>query len=450
MSKPTRRTFLKTTGATGAAGMVSLAGCAGDGSGDGSDGGDANGDTTPTDAGDGGGDGTATDDGGSGSGTLTIGHITFLSGPVASSGTAHQRGAELGVERINEEGDANGVEFEHVIYDSEASPDTGVQRARRLLDQDEADVIVAGGSSAVAKALNQFLAQREVPMVAGAPQTPDITKGECQPTTFRVTSNIVNQQKSVAAACNEIAEDDLTTVASINPDYVFGQQSFEVFEEVFTDIRSDAEVVSEQFPAFLKGDYEQEIQAIQNADPDILHTSLFGGDIIAFIRQGRQVGLFEQVEEVTFSSPDEPALALETEMIPAICAAPAAWNWPDNERTRQFGDAYIDRHGTVPFGFWSMYGRASVDAIAAAVRETGGDTSADALVSAFEGLTFSSVIPDTTIRESDHHAEMEAMLAGRIGLFDDQPLEDREIYGFTDPQALDNEQVTDDDITCSM
>ena len=112
MSTPTRRMFLKTTGVAGAAGMVSLAGCSGDGSGDGSDGGDANGDTTPTEAGDGGGDGTSTDDGGSGSGTLTIGHITFLSGPVASSGTAHQRGAELGIERINEEGDASGLASE--------------------------------------------------------------------------------------------------------------------------------------------------------------------------------------------------------------------------------------------------------------------------------------------------------------------------------------------------
>jgi len=317
-----------------------------------------------------------------------------------------------------------------------------------LVNEEGVDLIVAGGSSAVAKALNEFLSQQGVPLVTSAPQTPDITKPECSQTTFRTTSNIINQQKSVAAAADELADDSLTDVVSVNPDYVFGQQSADVFQEEFTNIRSDAQVVDQLFPAFLKGDYSQEVQNIADTDPDIIHTSLFGGDIIAFIRQGQQFGLFEQVEEITFSSPTEPALALGGEMVEAICAAPAAFDWP-NDRTEAFTQEYVSRHDTLPFGFWSMYGRAVVDALAAALQESGGDTSADALTSAVSGLTFSSVIPDTTIREADHHADMESMLAGRLGPRSEAPT-DQEFYSFTNKQELTNEQVTDDNITCSF
>ena len=444
MAKRSRRSLIKAAGASAVVGMTGLAGCSGNGDGGGD--GDSNGGGGDGGGGDGGGGGNT--DGSSEGGTLKIGYITFLSGPVAAAGTANRRGIEVGIDDLNSGGGANGVEFELFVEGSESDPGTGVNRARRLVNEEGVDLIVAGGSSAVAKALNEFLSQQGVPMVTSAPQTPDITKSECSRTTFRTTSNVVNQQKSVAAAADELADDSLTDVVSINPDYVFGQQSAEVFRNEFTAIRPDAEVVDQLFPAFLKGDYSQEVQTIADTDPDIIHTSLFGGDIIAFIRQGQQFGLFEQVEEVTFSSPTEPALALEGEMVEAICAAPAAYDWP-NERTEAFTEEYVSRHDTLPFGFWSMYGRAVVDALAAAVRESGGDTSADALVSALSGLTFSSVVPDTTIREADHHADMESMLAGRLGPNPDAPV-DQEFYSFTDKQELTNEQVTDDDIVCSF
>ena len=450
MAKRSRRSVIKVAGASAVVGVTGLAGCSGNGGGDGGDGGDgSNGGGDGGDGGGSGGDGGGgSTDGSSEGGTLKIGYITFLSGPVAASGTANRRGIEIGIDQLNSEGGANGVEFEVFVEGSEADPGTGVNRARRLINSEEVDLIVAGGSSAVAKALNEFLSQQGVPMVTSAPQTPDITKSECSQTTFRTTSNIINQQKSVAAAADEIADDSLTDVVSINPDYVFGQQSAEVFKQEFTDIRSGAEVVDQLFPAFLKGDYSQEVQAIADTDPDIIHTSLFGGDIIAFIQQGRQFDLFEQVEEITFSSPTEPALALEGEMVEAICAAPAAFDWP-NEQTQAFTQEYVSRHDTLPFGFWSMYGRSVVDALAAAVRESGGDTSADALVSSLSGLTFSSVIPETTIREADHHADMESMLAGRLGPRPDAPI-DQEFYSFTNKQELTNEQITDDNITCSF
>lgn len=417
MATYSRRSALKLAG-TGVA--VGLAGCSGSG----------------------GGGGSANDD------TLKIGYITFLSGPVADSGVSNRRGVEIGVDAINEEGGANGVELEVIVEGSESDPETGVSRARRLVNEENVDVVVAGGSSAVAKALNQFLSQQGIPMVTSAPQTLDITKSECSESTFRVTSNIINQQKSVAAAVDEIADDSVTTAVSINPDYVFGQQSGEVFKQQFAQVRSDGNVVEELYPAFLKGDYSQEIQEIASIDPDLIHTSLFGGDIIAFLQQAQQFDLFEQVDEIAFSSPTEPSLALGGDMVEAISAAPAAFDWP-NERTEAFTEEYVSRHDTIPFGFWSMYGRTVIDALAAALEESGGDTSSDALISSLSGLTFSSVVPDTTIRESDHHAEMDAMLAGRLGPVDNPPL-DQEFYSFTDKQELSDEQVTDGDISCSF
>ena len=51
-------------------------------------------------------------------------------------------------------------------------------------------------------------------------------------------------------------------------------------------------LVSEQFPKFLSGQYGSEISAIMVAKPDLIHSSMWGGDLESFIIQAATRGLF--------------------------------------------------------------------------------------------------------------------------------------------------------------
>ena len=51
-------------------------------------------------------------------------------------------------------------------------------------------------------------------------------------------------------------------------------------------------VVSEQFPKIFAGQYGTEISAILVSKPDLIHSSLWGGDLESFIIQSNARGLF--------------------------------------------------------------------------------------------------------------------------------------------------------------
>lgn len=427
-----RRSFLQIAGSAGAAGMAGLAGCTGgdggdgDGDGDGGDGdgGDGGGGTTPTP--------TQTTPSDGGMEPLRIGQLTPLSGPLADSGEDHVRGGQIAADTFNADDGIGGHQIELVNQDSEASPDTAVQRARQLVQQDNVDVIVGVVSSAVAKAVSQFSAQQGVPIVLTAAQTPDVTKQECQRTTFRTTTNIIHQQRTTAVTINEYTPDDATRVAGVNPDYVYGHQSWDIFKQSFQNRRSGVEYVGEQFPAFLKGDYKKEIQATLDTDPDIVHSVLYSADLIAFIKQAHQFDFFDEVDyfyaDVT---PTVVSVPLGDQFpTGALCIADSYFRWPESyqstpDRVTNFVTEYRDRYDAMP-GVFAYEQHAALSALKGAIEESGGK-STDDIINGLEGLSFSSVVPDMTIRAEDHQAIHDVYFGGVMG-----PIDEYDFKGFTE------------------
>lgn len=122
-----RRRLLKTTSVVS---LAPLAGCVGgDDGGNGGDGGDG------SDDGDGG--------GGGGAQTTTtaktemepflIGILQPQSGPVSKTGVAATEGYQLTAQQVNDRGGLGGREIQTLVEDTDASPDTGVQRARKFV-----------------------------------------------------------------------------------------------------------------------------------------------------------------------------------------------------------------------------------------------------------------------------------------------------------------------------
>jgi branched-chain amino acid transport system substrate-binding protein len=437
MSRHDRRRFLKLTGTAATGVLAGLAGCSGGDNG-GSDGGDDSG-------GDGGGGTT-----GNGTDPVTVGLYEPLSGPLSSSGQQALQGSQLAVERLNENGGIAGREIELITADTEASPDTAVQRIRAMIQQDGAEIIIGGVSSAVSKAANQFTTTQNVPLMVTASATPDLVQEECESTTFRININLIHQQRATAQVL--LNEGGPTKVAAVEPDYVYGQQSWDVFQEYYGSL-VDMNVVGEQFPAFLKGDFSKEIQATLDTDPDLVHSSLYSGDMITFIKQAKQFDFFQQIDTfVAGVVPVDVTAALGSEMPDnAIAVANSYFRHPeDNQQLQSFNQRYFDAYSEVPTGF-------TLDTVAGwdALKQAGdqaGSVEPEALTSALEGLQVDSVY-NARIRPEDHQGIRETVPGGKMAPLDQQYADfygNDQFYWFPELQIVGRDEFVAGAQDCSF
>lgn len=440
MSFRKRRDVLKGVSGLTVGAMTGLAGCSGDGNGGNGngnggngngngDGGNGNGNGGGNGNGDGDGDGG--DGGGGASGTIHIGHLAALSGPFATIGEPSRKGADLAAQQIN--GSDADIEIEVTHADTEASPETGVTRARELVQQEDVDVLMGFGSSSVAKSVSEFANTQDTLCVATIAQTPDINTSNCNSVTFRTASNLDQLTTALAQTTNELT--DGTRVAGILPDYTFGQQTWEVYRNQMESF--GAEIVNETFPSFGKGDYQNEIQETLGADPDIVYTSMWAGDLITFIQQANGFDFFAEIPEFVAGSGaiTDVSRSLGSDMQEMIALDRYFFEYPDTERNQAFVDAWRSEYDEIPVNV-GQETYAGVYGVFEAANAAGG-TSTDDLTSGLEGLEWDAPEGTKTMRAADHQVIDENIWTGRVG-----PVDDLDFYGFTEMIPVDGESVT--------
>jgi len=358
-------------------------------------------------------------------GAVRIGLLFPQSGAYAVYGEDGGKAADLASEELNE-GDGPGVEI--IKKDTEISPETGVTRAREAVEEDDVDVLMGFASSSVALAVSEFGAGNDVVTISTVAQTPQLTSAECRRKTFRTAGDLVQINTGAAEATTQLT--DISSdwdLASIYPDYVFGQETWNTYRDAIQDRVSGIGVVSEQAPAFGKGEYQNEIQSILDDEPDIVYSSLSGSDLVSFIRQAQQVDFFQQIEEFIHVSGaiTDTSRALGDDMVEMIAADRYFYKFPDSERNNEFVSAFQDMHDEIPVntgqetyaGIYAAHGAAA----------EGGGTDADTLVDTLEGFEWEAPEGQKRIRAEDHQSVEPNIWVGRVGEVDYA-----DFYGFTE------------------
>ena len=89
----------------------------------------------------------------------------------------------------------------------------------------------------------------------------------------------------------------------INQDYAWGQDSKKDFTWSMEKLFPQAKAGEDLLPKFGAGQYGTEISALMAKPADVTHSSLWGGDLQAFILQAGPRGLFQRTQ-VVFSAAD--------------------------------------------------------------------------------------------------------------------------------------------------
>jgi branched-chain amino acid transport system substrate-binding protein len=276
---------------------------------------------------------------------------------------------------------------------------------RSLVEEDNVHGLFGLDSSGVAQAVAPQAAQLQMPFMITHAATSFVTspEGEHEDSVgndyvFRDSNNITQNVYGAARIASEL---DATEWATIGPDYAFGYETWDYFQDFCAGLGVDAEFTAEQFPPLATGDYTPYISSILDADPDAVITPLWGADLTTFIGQAEEAGWFDQIDNTLFSVGMGTDLASEGNPLPEGEYSSTRYDpfVPDSEANNAFRDAYYEEHGGLPT--YNAEGAYRAVYLYKEAIESAGSTDTDALVEAFSGMEHSGPVGDYRFSETN-------------------------------------------------
>jgi branched-chain amino acid transport system substrate-binding protein len=333
---------------------------------------------------------------------IKIGIVTFLSGAAAGPfGVPARNGAEVIVEAINTgkvpapytSAGLAGAPIEVSFVDEAGGTTKQVNEYRNLVQRDTVDAVIGYISSGDCLAVAPVAEELKRLTIFFDCGTPRIFEDASYKYLFRTGATATIDNTAAALYVMEM-KPQLKTVAAINQNYAWGQDSWNDFEAAIKVLKPDVKIGTSQMPKLLAGQYGAEISALLTSDADIVHSSFWGGDAEALILQGAPRGLFKK--STVLMTAGEPTLVRLGTQVPegTVIGARGPFNVfaPDTELNRWFRKVYEERYGVVPsYPAYKMAQallglKAAYDKAQAA--NGGKRPNQDQVIAAFENLTF--------------------------------------------------------------
>jgi branched-chain amino acid transport system substrate-binding protein len=325
----------------------------------------------------------------------------------------YRKGMELAVEEVNAGGGVFGRKLEVVYRDDNGNPGDAVRVAEELLSRERVHFLMGTFASNVGLAIADLAKQRKVLFIAAEPLTDKITWQEGNRYTFRLRPSTWMQ---TAMLVPDAARLKKKRWAIVYPNYEYGQAATEAFKNLLKKAQPDAQFVAEQATPLGKIDAGAVVQALIDAKPDAIFSSLFGPDLTRFVREGNTRGLFKGREVFNLLAGEPEYLDPLKEETPSgwyVTGYP--WYAIKTPAHQKFLTAYQRRWNDYPRA-GSVVGYATLMS-AVAVMRTSGSLDSGKLAAAMEGLQVDTPFGRVTYRAIDHQATLGAYI-GRIGTRD--------------------------------
>lgn len=215
---------------------------------------------------------------------VKIGVISILEGAFAALGQDGIRGAELAV--LEAGGEVDGNKIEVITMSSDASPDSAVNAARKLIEQDGVDIIVGPLSGSEGLALRDLSkSYPAVTFINGSSAAQDTTLRDSSENFFRFGGDGAQWMVGVG----DYAYNDMgyKSVAVIAEDYSFPYTQVLGFMSEFCS--AGGKVPEKFWTPIGNKDYSSVVYSIPQ-DVDAIFVALGGADAVNFLTQYSQAG----------------------------------------------------------------------------------------------------------------------------------------------------------------
>ncbi len=234
--------------------------------------------------------------------SVKVGFVTFLSGPAAGPfGVPAKMAAEAIVESLNAgKGPApyqikgfGGLPIELVVADEAGGATKQVAEFRTLVQRQEVDMVIGYIGSGDCLAIAPVAEELKKLTVLFDCGTPRVFEEASYKYVFRTRAHAT--MDAVAATMYLLDNRPaVKRISGINQNYAYGQDSWNDFEASIKAMKPGVEIVTSQMPKFGAGQYGSEVSALLASNSDVIHSSLWGGDLEAFMLQAQPRDLFRK------------------------------------------------------------------------------------------------------------------------------------------------------------
>src|SRR5947208_4464736 len=285
-----------------------------------------------------------------------IGHMTFFTGPAAVLGEPMYKGQLLAAEEINATGGLLGKrKIEILKADENAGTDANVKELRRLKLSENIDFFSGITSSGNTPALGPVAEELKV-LTMFVDGCTDFLFDKAVPNphyVFRLT-NIQSADGCTTALAIAQTWPKSRRIAHIHPDYSYGRNAFDHLKIVMKKLMPQAETVSEGWPKLGTTDFSSHITKAISSKPDLIVSSVWGGDYVALYKQALRYGMFQKAKFASMIAFGVAPLALWKDHPEGVIAGvhsnyhftyPGGDRWPYN---KSFVEKYHKRFNEYP------------------------------------------------------------------------------------------------------
>ena len=312
------------------------------------------------------------------SGPVKLGFLSGMTGLQTILGETQFNCFELAVSQINAAGGIAGREGEFLIEDDQTTTRGAIDKARKLIFQDEVDATIG-----LIASLTHVAARSVTTPAKKLLMYTTYYEGDVCERYFFSTGQIPNQQ--IDPSVDWLTANEGTTTYIIGSDYVWPRKSAEAIQSAM-EAKGGSVLGAEFFP-FGTNDFGPALERIKSANPDFVWCMCAGNDLITFLKQFNSFGLGKQL----FSQGlDDVFSQAEPELVEGAISNQAYFMGIDNEENANFKAAYAAAYGAdKPI---NAIGEAAYNAVylyKAAV-ELAGTTETEAVIDALGQVEFAA------------------------------------------------------------
>ncbi len=335
---------------------------------------------------------------------VKIGLLYAISGLAAVYTKGTVIGHQMAADEINAKGGVlGGRKIKFVVRDNKLKPGIAVKEFRRMVTRDKVDFVMGVISSGVALAVSQVAKEMNVLFVDTIAQTAALTGEQGHPYVIRTNTNSTVIGRTAALAS---AKQPWKSYFFIGPDYEWGHRVNSDFWDFLQVKKTGVKKIGALWPKLGERDYSAHITTMLNAKPDAVFSSLWGGDLIAFIKQANAYGFFDKVQFVSTGAGDLDILKPLGNEMPDGIMATYFYAFDTQPVKMKENEAFIaefkKRAGYLPKS-GDVIGYVSTYMMVEAMERAGSAKSAD-MIKTLRGHTYQTLLGDVTIREIDGQA----------------------------------------------
>jgi len=331
--------------------------------------------------------------------SIKLGVTEPLSGTFKNIGDRYLEGVQFAAKVLNREGGVLGRKIEVIPIDSELKPDVVTRKATALILKDQVKFFCGGTGSSVGAAMSTVAEQNNAIMFSYGMDAASLTGQKCCKNFFRTGTNTDMHSNALAAY---VAKSKYKKVYCIGQDYSFGHESVKAFIARLKKLNSSIEIVAEVYHPLGEKDYGPYVSRIVASGADLVFTTDWGNDLTLLIKQAKPFGL--KAKFIGYYLSDEETIAAigDSELLLGSIASETYMLTIPTEENKKFIQGYYKDTGAYPF--W-LRGKAYTGAMfwAEALKKAKSDD-VNAVIKAWEGLSFKGVGGMWTMRPCDHQA----------------------------------------------